>query len=233
MREMSTFCFSNWSDKEISMKSSVFLVIALTVASMNSGCTTVGRKFNAENVSKIQEGVTTKTEVIRLLGEPYSKRSYGGQANFTYMCMEGRLSPWLFVPVVNLFFLSSAGNDNGTQQVSVMFDQRDVVSQVNASSSGKAADIKMNASSRSNPETSPYALVAPPAQVIKIPDFTKGKTTRDEIVTALGVPQDIKLDAGKQILTYKFPGDNPFDPNSGKSAIFILNDKAVLEDMIK
>lgn len=215
------------------MKSTVFLVIALTLASLNSGCITIGRKFNADNVSKIKEGATTKTEVIQLLGEPYSKANYGGQASFSYMCTKGRVSPWMYVPIVNLFFFSSLANNSGTQSVTVQFDQRDVVASVVSSSYGNAADIKVSESSRSNPGAFPYPLVAPTAQVIKIPDFTIGKSTRDEIVAALGVPQDIKFDAGKQILTYKFSGANPFDPNSGKSAIFILNDKAVLEDMIK
>lgn len=215
------------------MKSSAFLVIALTLASLNSGCSTAGRKFNADNVQQIEEGVTTKAEVVKLLGEPYTTHNNGGRTSFNYMCLETKLNPLSVVPIIGLFFISSEHHHQASQHVMVRFDQRDIVERVDASSSGDAANIKVNAASRSRQTPPSAAFAAAPVQTRTIPEFTKGKTTRDEIVAALGVPQDIKLDAGKQILTYKFPGDNPFDPNSGKNAIFILNDKAVLEDMIK
>ncbi len=38
----------------------------------------------------------------------------------------------------------------------------------------------------------------------QVAKFTKGKTTKNEVVAALGGPQDFKLEGGKQILMYKY-----------------------------
>ena len=77
-------------------------------------------------------------------------------------------------------------------------------------------------------------------QGTKVPDtavssFTKGKTTKDEVVAALGGPQDIKLEGGKQILMYKYQriAAMPFAPNEGSDTTFIFNDKGILEDILK
>ena len=69
----------------------------------------------------------------------------------------------------------------------------------------------------------------------KVALFTKGKTTKDEVVAALGGPQDIKLEGGKQILMYKYQRITamPFAPNEGSDTIFIFNDKGILEDILK
>lgn len=65
--------------------------------------------------------------------------------------------------------------------------------------------------------------------------FTKGKTTRDEVVAALGGPQDIKLEGDKHILVYRYQritaGLNT--PNEGVDTTFIFNNKNVLEDMLQ
>src|ERR1035437_6985275 len=65
--------------------------------------------------------------------------------------------------------------------------------------------------------------------------FEKGKTTKDEVVAALGGPQDIKLEGGKQILVYKYQkiAATPFAPNEGSDVTFIFNDKGVLEETLK
>ena len=65
--------------------------------------------------------------------------------------------------------------------------------------------------------------------------FTKGTTTKDEVVSALGGPQDLKLEGGKQILIYKYQkiAALPFDKNEGSDTTFIFNDKGILEDILK
>lgn len=67
----------------------------------------------------------------------------------------------------------------------------------------------------------------------KMASFTKGKTTKDEVVAALGGPQDIKLEGGKQILMYKYQKVSSFSGNEGWDTTFIFNDKGVLEDIMK
>ena len=69
----------------------------------------------------------------------------------------------------------------------------------------------------------------------QVAKFIKGTTTKDEIVAALGGPQDIKLEGGKQILVYKYQkiAAMPFAPNEGSDTTFIFNDKGVLEETLK
>lgn len=69
----------------------------------------------------------------------------------------------------------------------------------------------------------------------KVASFIKGKTTKDEVVAALGGPQDIKLEGGKQILIYKYQriAALPFAPNEGSDTTFIFNNKGILEDILK
>lgn len=69
----------------------------------------------------------------------------------------------------------------------------------------------------------------------KMASFTKGKTTKDEVVAVLGGPQDIKIEGGKQILVYKYQkiAFIPFAGNEGSDTIFIFNDKGILEDILK
>jgi hypothetical protein len=77
-------------------------------------------------------------------------------------------------------------------------------------------------------------------QGTKVPDktftsFKIGKTTKKEVVAALGGPQDLKIDGGKQILTYKYQqiGDGFTSGNESSDTIFIFNDKGILEDLMK
>ena len=65
--------------------------------------------------------------------------------------------------------------------------------------------------------------------------FTIAQTTKNEIINALGGPQDIKFEGGKQILLYKYQriSSNPFAPNEDFDTIFIFNDKGVLEEILK
>jgi len=69
----------------------------------------------------------------------------------------------------------------------------------------------------------------------KIASFTKRQTTKDEVVTVLGGPQDVKFEGGKQILVYKYQKISamPFAPNEGLDTIFIFNEKGILEDILK
>jgi hypothetical protein len=65
--------------------------------------------------------------------------------------------------------------------------------------------------------------------------FTKGKTTRDEVVATLGGPQDITLEGGKQMLVYRYQrisaGLNI--PNEGTDTTFIFTNQGVLEEVLQ
>ena len=58
--------------------SRVLLIALLLVATSLSGCATggysIGRDFNSAAVSQIVKGKTTKDDVVRMFGEPFSKQ---------------------------------------------------------------------------------------------------------------------------------------------------------------
>ena len=66
----------------------------------------------------------------------------------------------------------------------------------------------------------------------KIASFIKGKTTKEEVVTALGGPQDLKLEGGKQILIYKYQRISALS-NEGSDTMFIFNADGILEDIMR
>jgi hypothetical protein len=65
--------------------------------------------------------------------------------------------------------------------------------------------------------------------------FTIEKTTKDEVIAALGGPQDIKFEGGKQILIYRYQRitANPFAANEGFDTTSIFNDRNILKDILK
>ncbi len=58
------------------------LAIAISVAL--AGCASVGKEFSTTDVSSIQKGKTTKTELIQRFGEPSSQVS-DSEGNTTYV----------------------------------------------------------------------------------------------------------------------------------------------------
>ncbi len=69
----------------------------------------------------------------------------------------------------------------------------------------------------------------------QLASFIKGKTTKAEVVAALGGPQDIKLEGGKQVLVYKYQkiGGTPFSKNERSDVTFIFDDKGILEEILQ
>lgn len=67
------------------------LLIAIVAAMAVTGCAVdVGREFNADQVSRIQKGVTTKEDVRRMLGEPQSITLGSEGDNWTYQHLKGK-----------------------------------------------------------------------------------------------------------------------------------------------
>ena len=63
-------------------------------------------------------------------------------------------------------------------------------------------------------------------------NFVKGKTTKNEVVAAIGGPQDLKISGGKQIFVYKYQKFSTFAPNEAADTTFIFDENGVLEDVM-
>lgn len=63
--------------------------------------------------------------------------------------------------------------------------------------------------------------------------FTIGKTTKNEVIAALGDPQDYQFEGGKQILIYKYVKAGIFGGGEGSGVNFIFNENGILKDILK
>jgi len=68
----------------------------------------------------------------------------------------------------------------------------------------------------------------------QLANFTVGKTTKNEVVAALGDPQEYKFDRGNQILIYKYQKFSPlFQSKEEHDTTFIFNENLILKDILK
>jgi outer membrane protein assembly factor BamE (lipoprotein component of BamABCDE complex) len=68
----------------------------------------------------------------------------------------------------------------------------------------------------------------------QIAKFTNGKTTRAEVVAALGGPQDTRVESGKQILIYRYRRTCAYcSGDEASTTTFIFNDQGVLQETMK
>lgn len=85
------------------------------------GCATAGKPIDQSKVSQIKEGVTTKQEVIALLGNP-SMVSLTSDAKeiLMYNFFQYKTHASTFIPVVGLF---NGGADTNQQILQVLLDK--------------------------------------------------------------------------------------------------------------
>ena len=89
------------------------------------GCATVGTKIDQDKLSQIKEGITTKQEVINLLGKPYMVTlTSDGKTMFMYQYVKASNRAVNFVPVVDLF---AGGMDMNQQMLQVLIGKDDKV----------------------------------------------------------------------------------------------------------
>jgi len=66
------------------------------------GCVTVGRRVNQSNAEKLQKGITTKAEVIKIFGQPSSQSfNQAGKIIFTYIGCQMKNTAWNFIPIIS------------------------------------------------------------------------------------------------------------------------------------
>ena len=103
------------------MKQLVIVVLSLFII----GCASVGTKLDQNKVQLIKEGITTKNEVIELLGNPYMiTLSSDKKEILMYQYANAKTRPSTFVPVVGLF---NGGVDMDQQMLQVLIDEKGIV----------------------------------------------------------------------------------------------------------
>ena len=89
------------------------------------GCATVGTKIDQDKLSQIKEGVTTKQEVINLLGKPYMVTlTSDGKTMFMYQYVKASNRAVNFIPGVDLL---AGGMDMSQQILQVLIGKDDKV----------------------------------------------------------------------------------------------------------
>jgi outer membrane protein assembly factor BamE (lipoprotein component of BamABCDE complex) len=99
-------------------------IIALAV--LLCGCASVGRKLDESKVDQIKKGVTTRDQVVQLVGSPDQITRDGfGRVMFQYIYSRATTKPSTFIPIVGAF---TGGADVQSQMLMVTFDTNNAVS---------------------------------------------------------------------------------------------------------
>lgn len=114
------------------------LLLLLVIATLGTGCATVGRKLDQESVDKIKKGQTTREEVLKLIGAPdQMTRNGNGDVTFNYTYARATTKGASFIPIVGAF---AGGVNVQNQMVMVTFGPdgivKDIVSTYGSTESG-------------------------------------------------------------------------------------------------
>ena len=105
------------------MKPILFL---LATALLITGCASVGHKLDESKVDQIKKGVTTRDQVVQLVGSPNQITRDGfGRVIFQYIYSRATTKASTFIPIVGAF---AGGANVQTQMLMVTFDTNNVVS---------------------------------------------------------------------------------------------------------
>lgn len=97
----------------------VFWFTVVPVLCLIVGCVSIGKDFQEDTVRAIQQGKTTKNNVLNMFGAPYSKGIENGEETWTYTYFQGRLIGW----------------QSWTKDLTVRFDNNGVVNSYSYSNS--------------------------------------------------------------------------------------------------
>jgi outer membrane protein assembly factor BamE (lipoprotein component of BamABCDE complex) len=102
------------------------IVVILAVTACTSS--TVGRKIDSDVAAKIQKGVSTKSDVIALIGSPDRIMNMGtGDSMWTYSYSRMSMKPQSFIPIVNMF---NSGTNTQQQHFMITFDMNNIVTDI-------------------------------------------------------------------------------------------------------
>ncbi len=96
------------------------IVIAAALAVAITGCSSVGTPIAKEKVNRIQIGVTTEPDLIRMFGVPSTKTlDLNGNVVLSWVYSAARTKPETFVPVAGAFI---GGINTRMEQLTVLID---------------------------------------------------------------------------------------------------------------
>lgn len=106
-------------------------VIILTLIACLAGCATSGTKIEPSKLSMIQQGVTHKSEVVKLAGKPNNVINHSdGSGEFIYFYSKASNRPENFIPVVGIM---AYGLDMENEMTRITWDQNGIVQSVSSS----------------------------------------------------------------------------------------------------
>ena len=60
------------------------IVIVVGIILISNGCGTVGKSFNTSKIESIVNGITTRSDIKKMFGEPFKKGIQNGQPIWVY-----------------------------------------------------------------------------------------------------------------------------------------------------
>jgi outer membrane protein assembly factor BamE (lipoprotein component of BamABCDE complex) len=121
-----------------------FSLAILTAACAINGCysSSSGTPIDAQKVSGIQKGVTTRSQVEGMLGQPTNVSMLGDGRRmmmYSHMEVDAHAKPTSYIPVVNMFNHGATGEQH-SQTLQVILDKNDVVQDYEFNDSVKNID---------------------------------------------------------------------------------------------
>ena len=95
---------------------------------------TVGRKLDTDAVNRIQNGKTTRQQVLAAIGSPDQvTRDGNGNVTYMYMYMRTEATPESFIPYIGCFV---GGTKTQNQTVIVTFGPNEIVTSIQSTMGG-------------------------------------------------------------------------------------------------
>ncbi len=110
-----------------------YMILAAAIVFLLGACVHSGRKIEPNQLAKIQEGKTTKNEVIGLLGAPAaSGKNSDGTSEIVYMYATSEADGKSYIPFAGPFIGTQT---HESETVNITFDRNDVVQKYTVSKS--------------------------------------------------------------------------------------------------
>ncbi len=130
------------------MKLPICSLLLLTLAVVLTGCASSGHELDQNKVSQIKKGVTTKTQVLELVGKPEEVAiNDAGESTWTYRYTHTSAQAQNFIPIVGAF---DSGYDTQVQTTTVTFTTDGIVKSMSTGYGGDTVNAGVSAGGKPN-----------------------------------------------------------------------------------
>ena len=120
-------------------------LLTIVIAALLTGCASVGHKLDETKVAQIKKGITTREQVLQLVGSPDQiTRDGNGNVTFQYLYCRATAKASSFIPVVGAF---AGGANVQNQMLMVTFGPNSVVNDLISTYGGNSVDTGVTAGS--------------------------------------------------------------------------------------